>query len=333
MTAGHGVAARLLVPFEGDGAGTDMLSWGQQAIWLRILAGGGRSVMVSGVVPLPAGRTLDDAVATVRSVMSRHQSLRTRLRFGPDGQVRQVLAPAGEVPLEVVDADDADPAEVATAILDRYQRTDFDYAHEWPIRIAMIRRHGELTHAVAGYLHLAIDGHGVDILVADLANMRHDGLPVALPAGMPPLEQARSQRTPAVRRQHDASLRHIARVLRTLSPHRFGPGNGAPEPDYRTVRYRSPATLLASRLIAARDGVTGPPILMAAMAVTLARLTGINPVMASLQVSNRFRPGFATSVSCVAQVSPCLVDVGGTTVGDAVKRAAAAMFKIGRAHV
>jgi len=36
-----------------------------------------------------------DAAAGLRFIMSRHQALRTKLRFGPDGQAQQVVQNVG----------------------------------------------------------------------------------------------------------------------------------------------------------------------------------------------------------------------------------------------
>ena len=177
------------------------------------------------------------------------------------------------------------------------------------------------THAVAVYLHLAIDAHGLDVLMADSIAMGRDTEAVA---GISPLELARQQAGPAAQRQCQASLRHLEQVLRTVGPRRFGPPTGPTEAGYQQVGYQSTALLLAARAVAAHTGVGTNPVLLAAFAVALARHTGINPVLTVLPVSNRFRPGFAATVSPVAQVSPCLLDVAGISFAAATGRAARA---------
>ena len=52
-----------------------------------------------------------------------------------------------------------------------------------------------------------------------------------------------------------------------------------------------------------------------------ARLTGRNPSVAQLVVSNRFRPGCGDSVSQLAQLSLCVIDVADTTFDEVVRRA------------
>ena len=314
--------AQILIPFEGEGSGVGELSWGQQEIWLAIQHQRS-SLGIGGAFPLPQGRaTVDDVAADLRFVMARHQSLRTRLRFGADGRPRQVLAESGEVPLEVIDAGDADPADVADEVYLRYHEQLFDYVREWPIRWAVILKRGTATHLVSEICHLAADGLGALAMVADLA--RRD--PVTGLAGGPvtaltPLEQARRQAAPAGQRQSDAALRYWERLLRTIPARRFADSADKRQPRYWQAYYDSPATDLAVRAIAARVRADSPTILLAAFAVALCRVTGNNPVVAQLVVSNRFRPGLAETVSPVNQTGLCVLDVGGVTFDAVVARA------------
>lgn len=309
---------QIMVAFSGPGSGTDRLSWGQRVIW-RSVAYQGASQYLGGVVAIPSGHTLDDMAECLRFVMSRHQSLRTRLRFDSGDEPSQVVSESGEIPLEVVEAGEADPGAVAERVRQRYESYDFDYEHEWPVRMAAVCRHGVPTHSVAVYNHLAIDAHGMAALVADLLTMlAGDVRPVT---AMQPLEQVRHQRTAAARRQSDAALRHWERVLRTAAPRRFGDSTDRREPRFWELTYRTPAAELAMRLIAARTGTDTSPVLMAAYAVALARTAGTNPVVLQLAVSNRFRPRFADSVSPLAEASPCLLDVADATFDEAVARA------------
>src|SRR5215472_12221608 len=144
----------LIVQFEGDGSGVAELSWGQQEIW-SVMQLQGRSLAFGGVRALPPGLTPADVAAGLRFVMSRHQSLRTRLQFGPDGQAQQVVHARGEIPLEIADAGSDDPGEVAAAVAARYQAANFDYENEWPLRMAVITQHGSATHVVEILCHLA----------------------------------------------------------------------------------------------------------------------------------------------------------------------------------
>jgi hypothetical protein len=207
-------------------------------------------------------------------------------------------------------------------IFDRYLTTNFDYASEWPVREAIVMRGGVPALLVAVVCHLVIDSFGFAALLADLAARDPvTGLATGPPDPMQPLEQARWQRTPAARRQSDAALRHWERLLRAIPPRRCVRPADKRTPRYWQAFYDSPATDLAARMVAARTRADTSPVLLAAFAVALARVTGNNPVVVQVVVSNRFRPGFAGTVSPLTQVGLCVVDVAGITFDEAVARA------------
>jgi len=311
----------LLVRFEGGGAGSDELAWGQASFWY-CMRDTGQSATMGGVAPVPAGTTVGELAELLGYLLSRHQSLRTRLEFGPDGQVRQVCSASGEVPLRVVEAGQDDPAPLADRICQEFAERNFDYRTEWPLRMAVITQHGLATHVVAMYLHLALDAGGLAALLADLADRDRPTSTTARPiTALTPLQQARRQRSAAARRQSAAALRHLEQVMRGVRPAWFGAPRVGGEATFRMIRYRSPATALAIGRIATHQGVDAASAMLAMFAVGMARYTGDNPVAAMLMVSNRFRPGFADSVSSVVQISPYLIDVAGISLAEAVTRA------------
>jgi len=62
-------------------------------------------------------------------------------------------------------------------------------------------------------------------------------------------------------------------------------------------------------------------VLLAAYAVTMARVTGMSPSVAHVVVNNRFRPGFEGSVSHLTQYAPAVIDVLDATFDEVVARA------------
>lgn len=315
------MAEHVAVPFAGEGSGTGELTWAQKGLW-QTMREAGESRSLGGTTPLRPGTTVADVAATLGYVMGRHHSLRTRLRIRPDGTAEQVLATAGEAPLEIVDLPPGDdPAALAEAVRLRYQSVPFDYEREWPVRMAVVRRDGVLTHMVAVYLHLALDAYGLDVLVRDLLGFV-SGAPVEPVTAVQPLELAARQATPAVLRQGAASLRHLEGVLRTVPAQRFPPlADPTAEPSWETLRFVSPALGLAVPAVAARRGIATSPVLLAAYAVGLGQVTGIGPALVMLAISNRFRPRLAQSVSPLAQIAPCVVEVADSTFDEVIGRA------------
>ena len=85
----------VMVRFEGDGSGVAELSWGQHEIWC-VMRDKSDSLPIGGVRALPPGQTVADVAAGLRFIMSRHQSLRTRLRWAPEGQAAVGEAAVGK---------------------------------------------------------------------------------------------------------------------------------------------------------------------------------------------------------------------------------------------
>lgn len=350
------VAELIPVPFAGMGAGTDELSWGQQNIWNTILKWGPLNVV--GSMPVPPTTTVEDLVRLLSFVSSRHPSLRTRFHVGGDGRPRQEVFASGETVLEVIDVETVDPVELSeryrsspfagdaglamadptrpsldeVAIAVRMRFYDrFDEAAEWPVRMTVIRQGGVVTQVVVGYNHLVIDGEGLTALVRDLATMAQPtGVDGVAPSDLPPLEQVRLQRTPQHRKNSDAALQHWGKVLRAIPAARFA-SPVPPQPSrYWELEFNSPAAYLAIRAITARGDLRTGPTLLAAFSVALNRVTGISPSVAQVLVNNRFRPGFAESVSPLNQPGLCVVDVAGLPFEQVVANAWRATVAVGK---
>ncbi|WP_034260603.1 condensation domain-containing protein [Actinospica robiniae] len=319
----------ISIRFQGAGSGAGELTWGQVELWDAIVRTG-RTFNIGGALPMPPGTTAADVAVMLRFWICRHPSLRTRLRFEPDeasaGSPRrpvrplQEVAAAGEVALHVVDVDaEDDPAAAAEELRVEFEVPAFDYANEWPVRMGVVCRDGEVTHMVVQYCHLAVDGGGIDAMVADLESLdRTSGLETAPPNGITPLELARSQSTPAGRRASDKSLRHWANALRGVPARRFGHAGEGCEPRFWELYCYSPAMHLALQRIADRTETNTTHVLFAAYAVALARVTGVNPSLAQTIVSNRFRPGLGPLVGAVSQPGLCVVEVADKTFDEVV---------------
>ena len=314
----------LLVPFEGEGAGTFELTWGQLEIWTAMCKQDS-SLPMGGAMALWEGATLEQAATTLRYIMSRHQSLRTRLLFDPDSpdSPRQTLHSTGEVPLQIVDIEaDEDPQQVADELFERLAADKFDYADEWPIRMALVRKDGMATHAVAVYCHLAMDGQGLQALIADLSGLDLTATAAAPPSGaLQPFDLARAQTEPDGVHQHEATVKRWRRQLAKVPARRFGLTDDERNPRHWQARYESPAAYLASQVICARTRADQTAVALAAITVELARITGQNPSVVQTVVHNRFRPGMADAVTPLAQTGLCVVDITDTTFDEIVARA------------
>jgi len=306
------------VGFHGEGSGIGALTWGQQEIWNTIQRTG-RTLNIGGVMRLPEGRQLKEFESLLRFVITRHQALRTRLKLDATAPPQQIVESSGEICLQVLDIDaDDDPDTAAERLRGSYEDKPFDYAHEWPVRMGVVRQAGELTHLVVQYCHLAVDGQGIQAIVRDLANMDDA---TATVQGIRPLELAQMQASPLGRHHSEKSLRYWENLLRGIPAQRSGGSTDHREPRFWELFCYSPAMHLALRAIAARTKVDTSHVLLAAYAVAVARITGRNPSVAQVIVSNRFRPRFAPAVAALSQPSLCVIDTAGAGFDEVVGRA------------
>jgi hypothetical protein len=313
------------VLFEGEGSGICAMTWGQQAIWDTIRRTG-RTLNIGGVMPVRGGTTVEEIAGVLRFAVSRHQSLRTRFLLDDTderGLPRQRVHESGRTVLVVVDVDGRDaPAVVAEDLRMRYEMTAFDYENEWPVRMAVVCRDGSVTHLVVQYCHLAVDGGGIDAIVRDLANLdAGTGAAGAPVRGIELLTLSQAQAGPSGRRQSDKALRYWANALRSIPAVRFNGSDDPQEERFWEMYCYSPAMHLALQSIAARTRAETTHVVLAAFAVSLARVTGRSPSVTQVVVNNRFRPEFGDAVMQVSQSGICAVDVADCTFDEVVARA------------
>jgi hypothetical protein len=319
--------SEIPVDFHGTGAGTAELTWGQLQIW-RTARETGRTMNLVMAMPLPEDTTLAEMVTVLRFVLGDHPALRTRLRFtdGPSGPRHpwQVVAESGEIPLQVLDIGAEDPAVVAEELRSRYELALFDYEHEFPVRMGVIRQSGVLRAMVVGYSHVMIDGAGLAALVRELAHLdRATGTVTPPVCGLDPLALARTQYSQAGRRQTTRCLRYWEAQLERLPPWHNTESAQPREPRFQELVMYSPAMELGLRAIEARTSTHSTYVLLAAYAVAVARVLGRDPAVGQIVASNRFRPGFADAVLQVSQPTICVVDAEAATFDEVVGRAMA----------
>ncbi|MFC1413546.1 condensation domain-containing protein [Streptacidiphilus sp. N1-12] len=292
------------------------MSWGQSENWSTIQAIG-NWFPLGGVKPLPAGTGIPDIAAELRYLMGRYQPMRTRLRFDADGLPRQVVSGSGEIALEVVDAGDSDPDQVAETLSERYRSAEIDFTTEWPVRMGVVRHKGELTHLVVLMSHLAVDGAGALIMMSEVAA----GVTTPVPE-LQPLAQAAWQNSASGRRQNDAALRYHEGILRDAAPRRYREQPPVPgQARYWQGEFDSPAMLPAVQAIAERTGLGSSTVLLALFAKSLSAVTGIHPVLLRPIVGNRFRPGLSGVVCTLAQAGLCVLDASAESFDETVQQA------------
>jgi hypothetical protein len=303
------------VAFEGLEAGVEVLTWGQWSLW-EAMARYGSWMPLGGTKPLEPGVSVADIAAELRYLVTRYPSMRTRLRPVPGPEPAQEVFGSGRIDLEVYEAGEGvRPDELAAAVEAHHRHAPLDVAADWPVRMAVVRQRGQLTHMVVLMCHLATDGAGARVMLREVAERT-----TAPPEGMQPLEQARWQRSPAGRRQDDMALRYHEKLLTTIAPRRLTSSADPRTPRYWTAELRSAALRPATQAVVQRTGATPSTVLLALYATALARSTGVHPVVVRPLVGNRFRPRLADVVCMLSQLGICALDVADATVDEAVAR-------------
>ncbi|MEZ0109720.1 hypothetical protein ABH920_003734 [Catenulispora sp. EB89] len=305
---------RIAVHFDGEGAGVGELAWGQQEAWMSIRRLGSW-MPLGGVKPLAPGTTVEDVAAELRYLMSRFQVLRSQVRLSAGQRPAQEVFAHGEIDLDLVDADGEDPAEAAARVRRRYAETALDLEAEWPIRMAVVLDRGRPTHMIALISHFAVDAHGAQVMLDDVA--ARTTTPVT---GTSPLEQAAWQQSGAGQRQNESALRYYESVLRSIGPSRFPAQPAQTEPKIWNGEFTSRALPKAVARITAGTGFDAATSLLALFAVAQARVTRVNPVVLRPMVGNRFRRGLADVVCSLTQAGLCVLDVADAPFEDVLAR-------------
>jgi acyl-coenzyme A synthetase/AMP-(fatty) acid ligase len=297
----------LAVPFAGTGSGLSPLTWGGRAIRRSIEWLGAEAHYFNDrhVLPLPDGSTLDAVTAGLAALVSRHQAMRA---YYPMVDVLRVAA-EGTLPVTVHSQPDGDAGELARRLAQEYGQGLFG-EDELPLRCAVVRSAGVPRFVVLVLSHQSIDAWTVDILLAELRRLwAGETLPE------PPwqlLDQAEDEATGESRRRGAAALRHWRACYASADAAMFDLPARTPEAKpIRSVIMASPATDLASRLVAARLGVSTSVALTGIVAAVLGRLTGHQRVTLLLISANRFDARRRGLVAPLVQDVLCLVELAG----------------------
>jgi hypothetical protein len=314
----------VTVAFHGSRSTSDVLTWGQRAIWTAIERTRPSDAYFNFARTLDLGETghradLDTVLAAVGRVVSQHEALRTRISV-VDGAPLQIVTADGEFDVQVVES--RTPADTAARLADDYTGTAFDYQREWPLRVGVVTSGGVPAFVVLGFCHLACDFGGSVFVVRDLdsviAGAGIDATPVTQPVDL-----AEYQRSPAGLKAARAAADYWARAYERIPTSMFEHRTGEPEsPRHQRAFLVSPALARAAVAIGNRLGTGSSAVLNAAFAVVLARRTGHDTSAMLAITGNRFRDQTRNMVSTLALEGLLVVPLADAADFDDVVRTA-----------
>ncbi|MEU8119529.1 condensation domain-containing protein [Spirillospora sp. NPDC049024] len=300
--------------FSGAGAATGPATCGQKGLWLDIAAKEHETAFFnpSKEIEVPAGLSVDDLLADLRTLVVRHRSLRTVLYRDATGALTQEVLAGGEIEVPLVRIGDGAEAlwDAVAEHRRRAERRPFDLAAEPPIRPAIFLSGEKPLAVLLCTAHTAADGTGVGNLAADYGRLlaARTGGDGALPAARQPLEQALYERSALGRRRLSKALRHWRTVLET-APRTMFPSEPEGPPRHHAGTLYSRAAAMALDAAARRLSVSSSTVLLAATAAALGRHTGMPRCPVQLISANRFADPEVNAVACMIQGTPAVVDL------------------------
>ncbi len=323
---------RMDIPFTAGEAGSAPLTWGEKAI-LQDMRASGNQFSMAGYLDLPEGSTVADAAARLTGVVCQHTALRMRLQTDSVGRLTQHVAASGRLSLDILtlpdDADRSDAQRYVADLMESWPLVPFDFHHDWPLRMAVVRHRSACLSLVWVLSHLAADGGAHLLLLDDLLARPGSGRTGRRPQL---LDVARSEQEPQQRLLSARAMRHWEAQLRHIPAQTFA--EPVPPADrsgqrHAHVRFTSPAAHLAMLAIARRTGIDLSRVTLGLIATAIARATGVTALTLKVMVNNRFRPGLADVIAPIAQNSVLTIDVGDASVDEVVVRARGAALTAG----
>ncbi|GAB7046501.1 condensation domain-containing protein [Catenuloplanes indicus] len=301
-------AQHLAARFGGASAGTAPATLGQRNVlaWI-VRQHTERSDVLTRSVEIPAGVRLPGIVDAVRTLLVRHEGLRTTFTTDAAGEWIQRVHPDGELVIEVYpDESEIDP---------RWWGRPFDLSAEFGVRFAVITGAGRpvrlqfaISHVTGDFATREILAHQLEAMFAD---PQHH-----LPEARQPRDQAADETSPAGRRRAEAGLRAWDRAMRKAPQCMLSiaPATAGESGPRQAVLY-SPAAALALDHVTARTGASRSTVVFAAYAMLLAHRTGHDSCAMIAVSGNRFRLGARDYVGTIAQDAFVRLDIAAALDG------------------
>ncbi|MFC1419645.1 condensation domain-containing protein [Streptacidiphilus cavernicola] len=320
--------SRITVRYTGGSSGSGPLTLGQDNMIRCIRRDDPEQINKQAVWPVPEGTDLPAALAALRALAERHESLRTVFPPGPDGfpSGQQVRA-EGEFDVTVVEAGPLD-GPALDAFAGELARTDiavaFDLAEDFPLRFTLVTRDGRPVRMAVVVCHSGADGASTALLVQEWLLLA-SGKELPPSTARTPLEVAAAEGSALGRRRAKTSLRHWERVLRTSPQAVFAESRIVGPPDTVSVLIlRSPAAARDLEAASQRTGATPSTVLLAAFAALVAHRADQSELVIAALSANRHRPGLADYVGTLAQDAFLAVDAGAEDLDELIGRTKAA---------
>ncbi|MDH0141316.1 non-ribosomal peptide synthetase [Aquipseudomonas alcaligenes] len=270
------------------------LSFAQQRLWFfSRLESGSSAYNIGGLLRFEGALDLDCLRHGLDQVYARHAALRTVFRE-QDGLAQQAVLPVGPMPLEIIDLPQG--SERVEALARNFIEADYDLTRGPLVRCALYRL-GDNSHALAvGMHHIISDAWSVRVLVEEMAEFyrarQQNRQPFMTPQPLQYSEYAVGQREWL---NSEAGAQQMAfwrerlggeQPPLSLTPDYPHNAQAARRAAYRTLQVE-PALVARLSELAKANGATLFTVLLAALQLQLARLSGQREVRIGVPVAGR----------------------------------------------
>jgi hypothetical protein len=319
-----------IVRFHTTNARTGPLTWGQLAMWdvFQWLPPDDATLNVAGTCPIGKPRTLDQVLDCLRRLVERHDSLHTLYRRQAEGP-NQIVLPSGQLSVPVHEAGDGDPDELAARVQHELRGLAFDMGEDLPLRAAVITRAGRPAAVVLIVSHMAVDAWSLMIVREDLTALLDADSPddQPPPSALQPLDRLEYENSPAGSRREARALRHWEARAREI------PGCMLESIPMTTgqrlawARIESKALSLAAHALTTEHRVAPSVVMMASVALLLARYKDERQAALRLIVATRFKPETRQLVGAFNQNAIFHVRTDDGPFGEYLRRASLAALE------
>jgi hypothetical protein len=313
----------ITVAFKGERSGTFPFTWGQHWVWQSITARAPHFADLSGsyVVELPAGCTLPEVADAIKGVLNRYETFRTRYTVDHDGVPHQVVLAEGQLRVEVRDVAQVNARATADEVEVEFNNLPFTLP-ELGLRAAVIVSDGRARFAVLCVFHLAMDCHGVPLVLDHfLAALGEQGACDAPESVGTPVDQALAEQDDqGVRRSRQGVKFWSSEVAKFPAEPFPATGHRARTPRYHKFEMRSPAVCAAAAQLAEELRVTSASVVIAAASAVLAEMGGNSTCGVIMAASHRYDGGTALYPGTLVQGVPVAVEVSDLAPRDLITR-------------
>jgi hypothetical protein len=322
---------RITIRYDGGSGGSGPLTFGQDNMIRCIRYDEPEQINKQGTWPVPEGTELTAALAALRTLVERHETLRTVFPSpagDPEGfPDRQEVRAQGGFNVEVIPAGHLDSAELdpfAEELGRKEMAVRFDLSRDFPLRCTLLTDGERLLRMVVVVCHAAVDGVGTALLIQEWAQLAA-GVRLPPVSSRTPLEVAAAERSQVGLRRAHGSLRHWERVLRT-SPHAVFADSRLTRPPagLALLICRSRSAARALEAASQRTGSTPSTVLLAAFAALVAHRADQPELVIAALSANRHRPGLADYRGTIAQDGFLALDAGVADLDELIGRTKAA---------